>query len=224
MKQKIKYLVAGVLIGATIAGAAGVFASNYDDWIDVAYRNIKIVVNGKEIHPSSEPFISEGTTYLPVRDVAEALGQPVDWDGPNFTVTIGSNPGPLPHPTVLLSDVDNIGSGFQTIGSGDLTDNYGNNYSYAYRGDYGRGTFETLLNMKYKRFKATLYVPKGCSSNDTAKIIIKTDGKIVYTSPEITKTSYPIDVDVDITGCNDFQIEVTGERYLGYIADGGFYQ
>lgn len=69
-----------------------------------------------------------------------------------------------------------------------------------------------------------LYVPKGCSSNNTAKILIKADGKTIYSSPEITKTSRPIPVDIDIRGCNDFQIEVTNAEHLGYIADAGFYQ
>lgn len=223
MKKRIKTFVAGLLIGATVAATVGVFA--YTDYIEAVYNNIKIVVNGKEIHPSSEPFISNGTTYLPVRAVAEALGQPVDWDGPNYTVYIGNMNGRLNAPSVLLSDVDNIGDGFYDVRNDKLTDNYGNSYSYAYTAEYvWSRTFETLLDMKYSKFKATLYVPKGCDVDYTAKIIIKTDGKIVYTSPEITKTSRPIDLDIDVTGCNDFTIEVTGGDELGYIADGGFYQ
>ena len=124
-----------------------------------------------------------------------------------------------------VTDVDNIGNEFYSVGTDALTDNYGNSYSsaiYSYYND--TRTYQTLLNMKYSRFKATLYVPKGCSSDNIAKIIIKTDGKTVYSSPEITKTTAPVHVDVDIRGCNDFQIEVTGGYYLGYIADAGFYQ
>lgn len=223
MKKRLQGLIAGMIIGATVTGT-GVFA--YTNYIEAIYNNIRIVVDGKEVHTDTEPFISEGTTYLPVRTVAEALGKPVYWDGPNYTVYIGENFGKLEYPSATIKDVDNIGDSFYEEGANNLTDNYGNNYSYALKQHqwYNSGTFQTLLNMKYKRFKCTLYVPKGCTSDYTAKILIKTDGKVVYTSPEITKTSRPIDVDVNITGCNDFQIEVTGGGYLGYIADAGFYQ
>ncbi len=221
MKKRLQGLVAGVLIGATVAGT-GVFA--YTNYIEAVYNNIRIVVDGKEVHTDTEPFISEGTTYLPVRAVAEALGKPVYWDGPNYTVYIGENFGILEYPTATIKDVDNIGSKFKDVNSSELTDNYGNSYSYAYMSCNYRGTFQTLLNMKYRRFKCTLYVSKGCTDSDSSKILIKTDGKVVYTSPEITKTSRPIDVDVDITGCNDFQIEFAGDYEVGYIADAGFYQ
>lgn len=45
-------------------------------------------VNGKIVHP----FLLEGTTYLPVRAVSEALGQQVEWDGINRIVYIGEKP------------------------------------------------------------------------------------------------------------------------------------
>lgn len=223
MKKRIQGFIAGAIVGAAIVGTVGAFA--YTDYIEAVYNNIKIVVDGKEIHPDSEPFISNGTTYLPVRAVSEALGKEVYWDGSNYTVYIGDMNGSLDYPSALLNDVDNIGAKYYEVGSDQLTDNYGTTYSYAYKASYTNAkTFETLLNMKYTRFRATVYVPKGCDSNGTAKVIIKTDGKIVYTSPDITKTSRPVDIDIDITGCNDFQIEVTNGGDLGYIADAGFYQ
>lgn len=76
--------------------------------ISVAYRNIQIMVNGERITPRDaqgrivEPFIFNGTTFLPVRAVSEALGMTVDWDGPTSTVYIGGRPtGPTlpPQPT-----------------------------------------------------------------------------------------------------------------------------
>ena len=58
--------------------------------------------------------------------------------------------------------------------------------------------------------KGTFYVQNGTSSNETVQFSVKTDSKTVYTSPEITKTSQPIDFDIDVTGCYDFQIISTG--------------
>lgn len=219
MKKTIKGYILGVLSAAIlISGSA------------YAYETVRIFVDNKELIATDvngkrvDPIVIDGTTYLPVRAVANAFGKAVYWDGPNATVYLGEMGGNAAYPTVTINDVDNIGYRFSDVSSDKLTDNYGNSYSYACYSKWGNGTFQTLLNMKYSRFKATIYVPKGCSSNDTAKILIKTDGKVIWSSPEITKTSSPIDVDVDIRGCNDFQIEVTDGDDLGYIADAGFYQ
>ncbi len=64
----------------------------------VTYRAIKIVINDKEIVPCDEagntvePFImnSTGTTYLPLRAIAQAFGLNVAWDGASNTVTLTS--------------------------------------------------------------------------------------------------------------------------------------
>lgn len=63
------------------------------------FSGIKIVVDGVAVTPKDangnavEPFIVDGTTYLPVRAVAEALGKEVGWDGDTRTVYIGQQPG-----------------------------------------------------------------------------------------------------------------------------------
>lgn len=58
------------------------------------YDNIKITLDGTEIIPVDangtyvEPFIIDGTTYLPVRGISNALGLGVDWDGNTNTVIL----------------------------------------------------------------------------------------------------------------------------------------
>lgn len=60
---------------------------------------IRLVVDGKEVTPKDpngnvvEPFASNGTTYLPVRAVSEALGKEVTWDGDTATIYVGEVPG-----------------------------------------------------------------------------------------------------------------------------------
>lgn len=219
MKKTLKGYVAGFLTAAILVGGVSYAAST-----------VRIVIDGKEILPTDadgnrvDPIIVDGTTYLPVRAVANAFGKAVYWDGPNYTVYIGSTTTPLPYPSATLSEVDNIGDSFSKVGADKLVDNYGNSYSEAaYK--YGSGSFQALLNMKYSRFRCILYTPKGDNYDQPTKVLIKADGKTIYTSPEITKTTRPIDVDVDIRGCNDFQIEVVGhgDRH-GFIGNAGFYQ
>ena len=69
------------------APAAYAKVANMD--IPVMFNNIKIVVDGKELKTDKEPFIYEGTTYLPVRAVGEAVGKNVTWDAASKTVILG---------------------------------------------------------------------------------------------------------------------------------------
>ena len=53
------------------------------------YRDIKIVYNGEEfVDGKNEPFIIDGSVFLPLRNMAELLGCEVSWDDKNSTVDI----------------------------------------------------------------------------------------------------------------------------------------
>ena len=86
--------VAGLMCGSAVA--AGTVTTRM---IEANYMDIKLVVDGVEITPTDangntvEPFASEGTTYLPVRAIGEALGKQVTWDGSTATVYVGDVPG-----------------------------------------------------------------------------------------------------------------------------------
>ena len=76
---------------------------------ELYYNNIKVMINGKEVTPTDangnalEPFIIEGTTYLPVRGVASALGMNVGWNSETNTVTL-DNPGVFQGGVVVYDD------------------------------------------------------------------------------------------------------------------------
>lgn len=89
MKKRILAALAAL---GVIATASAAWASTGSQNIQVIYRNIKLVVNGVPVQTSAEPFIYNGTTYLPVRAVSEALGQDVSWDGETSTVYVGKQP------------------------------------------------------------------------------------------------------------------------------------
>lgn len=98
LKDKIKGTIAGLLIGSTVTGGIA-FAKTGSETIEAFYKNIKIYVEGVLIDPKDangnivEPFIANGTTYLPVRAVGEALNKQVSWDGTTNSVYIGEKPG-----------------------------------------------------------------------------------------------------------------------------------
>ncbi len=233
MKKALKNYCLGFLT-ATILMSGIAYAANTTTLYNVIANGIKIVIDGQKINPTDangktvEPIIYNGTTYLPVRAVANALGKAVYWDGPNYTVYLGNMDGKLEYPTVMLDDLTNIGSGL--LKTDELIDNYGNNYNYAFCNNYNNKEGRYLLNMRYSRFRGTLYVPRGYSQDDTYYLTIIADGKNIYKSPEMSKTSAPVDIDIDVTGCNDFRIIFSDTaysvNYIGFICLGnaGFYQ
>ena len=132
MKKTLKGYVMGFLSASLLVTGIG-YAANTTTLYDVLVEGVKIVVDGQKINPtdangnSVEPIIYNGTTYLPVRAVANALGKAVYWDGPNYTVYLGDMGGKLEYPTTMLKDMTSISTAL--VQSNNLTDNYDNKYS-----------------------------------------------------------------------------------------------
>lgn len=91
MNERIKGIIAGSLVTLLIGGTFSI-AKQATEKVDITYRDIKITLNGAEVKPTDasgnavEPFILNGTTYLPVRAVANALDIDVTWDDKTSTV------------------------------------------------------------------------------------------------------------------------------------------
>ena len=70
-------------------------------------------------------------------------------------------------------------------------------------------------------------MPSG-TTRSNVKMIVELDGRIIYTSPEMTPTSRAIDFDINITGGNDFRIRYEGSSSGGggliLVSNAGFYQ
>ncbi|MGM9606912.1 MAG: stalk domain-containing protein [Oscillospiraceae bacterium] len=56
----------------------------------LCYRDIGIVVNGKRVTLTEEPFAIDGTTYLPLKTLTSILGCEINWDSAANTVSIVS--------------------------------------------------------------------------------------------------------------------------------------
>ena len=228
MKKRTKSIISGILVGVLLAGTSLLAASTVTLY-NVLAEGVTIVIDGQKITPTDangkavEPIIYNGTTYLPVRAVANALGKAVYWDGPTHTVYLGDMDGKLDYPTVELRDLTSISDDNDV--ATEPEDNYGNRYTYALRGGYGRNTYEYLTNMKYSSLKGVLYVTADTASENTATVEIIADGRRLYTSPVLNKTSRPIPLDIDITGYNDIKIVFNGSlSWAIRFADAGFYQ
>lgn len=99
MKKYVIGFATGLLIGTMTVGA---FAATGSQNIRATYKDIKVAVNNTVVSLKDaqgrtvEPFVYNGTTYLPVRGVATALGQQVSWDASTNTVYVGEQPTKAP--------------------------------------------------------------------------------------------------------------------------------
>jgi|GEM_PF-993018 len=84
-----------IVLAVMLALSVTAFGKTVSENAKLFYNNIKIYIDGAEIVPKDavgnvvEPFIINGTTYLPVRAISNALGKDVEWDGATQSVYIG---------------------------------------------------------------------------------------------------------------------------------------
>lgn len=100
--RNVKSFLSGVVVTVLVMCLAGsALAKTGTQTAELTYRNIKVALDGKSVAlvdasgNAVEPFIIDGTTYLPVRAVSGALGLNVGWDGDTNTVILTS-PGKTP--------------------------------------------------------------------------------------------------------------------------------
>lgn len=86
----MKKFITGFLTASLLFGSVTVFAAGGRS-IEVFDAVKKIIVNKIEapLDSANTPFIYNGTTYVPLRFVADALDIPVDWDGASGTIFVG---------------------------------------------------------------------------------------------------------------------------------------
>lgn len=97
-----KWCILTLIVVMVSALALTVSASTGAVQRTLSYNDIKITLDGQEITPldangnSVEPFIIDGTTYLPVRGIASAMGLDVNWDQTSKTVQLSTRAASTP--------------------------------------------------------------------------------------------------------------------------------
>ena len=186
-KAKIKGIVAGSLATALLVGG-GVFAAQRSEMIEVFYDDIEIVVDGQKIEPKDangnavQPFIYNGTTYLPVRAVGNAINKKVDWDGVDKVVYLGAKPGEESLWLEQCPPYQTRGWTKYTLADNKFFTMSGNNYTNGYVSNID-GTSQALFNLngKYNKFEFTVGHIDGTNEfNATMNIFL--DGTIAYTT------------------------------------------
>ncbi len=243
MKKGLQGLISGVLIGAMMTSGV-IFAKQASETINVIYDNIKILIDGKEYQPTDangnvvEPFIYNGTTYLPVRAIATAFDKEVDWEAQTSTVTLGSkNYDWLDQMGYVDYEYSAIGNSFSALPentkmSDDTKFNRGIMFElYDYLGNTG-GTTENkdgsfgcnesisyLLNGQYKSFRGTIsHKESGNTRVGNSVIKIYGDGKLLYTSPAVSYGMKSTNFDISVESVKLLKIDVEFLNTIGTTA------
>lgn len=86
MRKFVSGLVIGILLTSTL-----VFSFANIDEIKAVFGNFNFVINGEKVSLQTQPIVVNGSTYLPVREIAKLLGYEVDYDSNSKTIILESN-------------------------------------------------------------------------------------------------------------------------------------
>lgn len=88
-----KTFLKGVLTGIAIASAVIIPVSSFgagEQTIEAVFGKIKLIVNGSSVN--GDTLLYNGTTYVPIRSVADAIGGNVEYDANTYTAAITTDP------------------------------------------------------------------------------------------------------------------------------------
>ncbi|MCC8015535.1 MAG: copper amine oxidase N-terminal domain-containing protein [Eubacterium sp.] len=218
-KFNLKSGLCGFMAGIMVTAAVPVLAYNGSMNILATFKNIKIYIDGAELTPRDsagnvlEPFIYNGSTYLPIRAVGEAVGKTVSYDANSNSVYLGnsSNSGATsysnsqgiklePYQISEGCEAKNIELGGITYKNalqfGSIANYYDEVYAY-----YNLSGQYTSVNLVYGG------IDNSGSTDDTATIKFYGDN-ILLKEANINYGELPKNLALNVTGVSQLTIEV----------------
>lgn len=221
MKEKLKGVAIGLLMGALLTGGIS-YAANRAETIEVLYDNIKIFIDGEELDPRDgngqkvEPFIYNGTTYLPVRAVGQAVGKSVEWDGVEKVVYLGAKPGNVENWLDVCGPYQYKSCKEYRLTNNEYFKMSGKKYTNGYTMYLWNpaGTAEALYNLD-GRFNSVSFTVGHIddTTRANAKLNVYLDGIIAYTK-ELKYDDLAQKVTIPLDGALQMKIELVSEEPL----------
>lgn len=210
MKTNLRSMAIGCVIGAVVMGTIPTMGYDGVRTIQAVFKNIRICVDGVEMTPRDtagkevEPFIYNGTTYLPVRAVGEAVGKEVTYDGSTNTVYLGKSG--------VKSYLGQQIEAYQKAGWGTWEGSYkmgGKTYTNCLRIEYEGGGAYYNLNGLYTSISGIYGMEDGVSEERESVISFYGDGRLID-SITVRGGQLPKNFAVNISGVAQLKIEMTG--------------
>ncbi len=218
MNKRLQGFAAGILCCVLFVGIS-VFAKNTTETIQALYKDIKIYVDGVKIDPKDangntvEPFVYNGTTYLPVRAVGEAIGKQVTWDGATSSVYLGEKPGDTQYLSDICPPYDGYWYDVHKSSKGKFVTIGGKDYSNVVEiGGGGHALFR--LDGKYKNLSFEIGRLDTRSSKDVT-MNIYLDGELALTK-KLNGDDLPQKVNLDLKYALQMKIELTDNVNTAY--------
>ena len=223
MKKNVLSFLTGMISMLLLVGLP-VTALAASGAIRIEVSPISVLVDGEVFQPKDAKdndvmvFTYNGTTYLPVRAISEALGKPVQWDGKTQSVYVGKHNSDKP--AAWLSQMDYFSGtnskSFKTAAT--EQDNTGTVHANCITQSFER-TY--LLNGQYSKITGTLYQCYAMRSEriidgDGGGVYIYGDGNLLFakTYSKGTEEIQPFPFEVDLTGVLELRV---------VFADGDWY-
>ena len=217
MKRKSNHNICSFLLGALttllIISLATPALAAAGKMIEV-FGGINIYIDDVKLNPKDaagnpvDVFVYNGTTYLPVRAVSEALGKVVQWDGSTRSVYIGKHSSDTPVAYLSQMDYFNM-NGYWTIDNM-VKDNLGVDHIHTIklsRNARFSGDITYKLNGQFSRLTGSFFLDYDYRSSMTsATMIIYGDGRELWRGT-VDSSTEPLDIDLDITGVLELKLE-----------------
>lgn len=222
-KERFKGFLAGLFVALVIAGAVPAFAQS----IDVAMGGIRVYWDGVEktlldgLGNKVEPMIYNGTTYVPLRAMANLLGKEVDWDQQSMSVYIGGKPvaATTPLDQFPKEKIDHESAKILTgtkavfnlkdkeIQCSNLLEDSGVNNIYILDGQYSKLVGKAVIPYTHVGSTEENYITFYSVGNDG------TETEII--SYDLKQTQDPIDIEVNLRGIENLKIRWGGRSPYG---------
>lgn len=223
-KQKAAWFISGILVAVLAANIISPALALVQQTIAV-YSGVNVYVDDAKLNPTDANgntvpvFAYNGTTYLPIRAISDALGIAIQYEGSTQSVYVGKHS--TDKPTVWIRNMDyfiQTNGGFTSTSS--MKDNLGNEHSNViYTKNYTFGgqpivSQTYLLNGQYSAVSGTLFQNYDYRSDTQINYIeIYGDGEQLYRGT-VAGGEFPVNFKVDLTGVLQLQI------VLGFYLNG----
>lgn len=187
---------------------------------------IKVMLNGKAFEPVDPddgtklvPITYRGSTYLPMRAVAEAAGLKVTWDANTETAYLGDAEGDIiPESIAYIKASPEFvynGNNLYRLASRtpeELTTADGTKLNYGYVTGGSRSVnLEVLTEFAYSKFKAKIWAED--THSEDLKIEFVDENKLLVKSLTV-KSGTMTDLELDIKDTKTLRIYVQGDKSI----------
>ncbi len=218
---RIRDILLGALIATLVISLASTALAALDGKTIDVYTGLKVYVNDQLVDPKDvngdpvDVLVYNGTTYLPIRAVGNALGLPVQYDAATQSAFVGTHRSGTP--AFYLDEFDYFSGTADNRFYTSLTmdDNLKQGHSRCITESFDR-TYK--LNGQYTRLTGTMfqeYEKRSSTVYSGLGLWIYGDGKILYAREfkEDTTGIEPEMIDIDLTGVLELQIIFKARGY-----------